>query len=88
MLTATFNLNAYSDEKCLTDFCFRRNEIPAIAGLCRGTIPARRSKYGCENMTATCLFLRRLAYPCRWSYMESTFGMRFSKIKEMIREVA
>ena len=44
--------------------------------------------YRCGALTAICIFVRRLATPCRWSDLEEKFGMHSSALSEIFREVA
>lgn len=47
-----------------------------------------RNRYNCHPFVATCIFLRRLAYPCRWVDLASMFGMHSSQLSEVFYEVA
>ena len=83
----TFNLNTYSDLRCLQEFRFRLKEISQISdsiGCHAGN--TRRSAFKCGAVTATCILLRRLAYPCRWVDLELTFGMHSSALSEIFWE--
>ena len=85
--TTAFNLNSYSDLRCLQDFRFRLNEVPRIAdavGWAGGK--TTRSGYKCSPLTATCILLRRLAYPCRWVDLEIVFGMHSPTLSEVFWE--
>eukprot|EP00171_Calliarthron_tuberculosum_P019568 IDg19568t1 len=86
--SATFNLNRFSEQQCLIDFRFKRSEIPRIAALCGWTGRTERNGYICDPVTATCVMLRRLAYPCRWRDLEKDFGMHSSKLSEVFWEVS
>jgi len=86
--SATFNLNSYSDHDALSEFRFRTREIGRIAEVMgwHGGL-TKRSRYRCDNITACCIVLRKLATPCRWYDLETTFGMRSSKMSEVFWEV-
>lgn len=83
-----FNINMYSDEKCLRDFRFRRYELPIIMDQVGWTSgKTKRNGYVCDPLTATCVLLRRLATPCRLKDLEEEFGLRFSALSEIFWEV-
>eukprot|EP00171_Calliarthron_tuberculosum_P021462 IDg21462t1 len=42
-----------------------------------------RNGYVCEPMTATCILLRRLCYPSRWSDVEELFRMHASALNSI-----
>ena len=46
-----------------------------------------RSNYACDHLTSCCIVLRRLESPCRWSYLETMFGMRLPILSEVFWEV-
>ena len=86
---ATFNLNALSDEKCLSLFRFKKSKVPVIMNLMGWTTGVTsRNKYLCYSITATCILLRRLSYPCRWVDLEKFFGMHSSALSEVFYECA
>ena len=82
--TTAFTLNAYSDLRCLQGFQFRRSEVPLIADAV-GLVGKKtsRSEYSCSSITAKCILLRRLAYPCRWIDLELDFGMHAPALSEV-----
>ena len=83
----TFNLNTYSDLRCLKDFRFRLKEIQQILdAIGWHTGKTRRCGNKCSAVTATCILLRRLAYPCRLVDLELTFGMHSSALSEIFWE--
>ena len=85
--STVFNLNAYSDLQCLQNFRFRLQEIPQISrAIDWNAGKTSRSGYLCDSVTATCIVLRRLAYPCRWVDLELTFGMHSSALSESFWE--
>eukprot|EP00171_Calliarthron_tuberculosum_P001921 IDg1921t1 len=85
---STFNFNGMSEQQCLIDLRFRRANVPQIAALINWEGPTLRNRYTCDSLTATCIFLRRLSFPCRWRDLERTFGMQQSKLSEVFWEVA
>eukprot|EP00171_Calliarthron_tuberculosum_P001560 IDg1560t1 len=89
VVTSTFNLNAFSDEVCLREFRFRKQEVPIINNIVNWTTGVtKRNRYVCEQVTATCILLRRLAYPSRWTDLEPMFGMHSSALSEVFYECA
>lgn len=79
----TFNLNQYSEQQCLIDFCFKRAVIPNISALCGWQ---GRNRYNCDALTTICVILCRHAYQRRWRYLENTYGMHDSKLSEVFWE--
>jgi hypothetical protein len=63
-----FNLNSMMDDECKTEFRFYGNDIYNLIDVLR--IPP---EFTCNNgvkvdsVTATCIFLKRFAYPCRYA---------------------
>lgn len=81
-----FNINGYSNEACLRDFRFLPHELPKISELVDFGGRTSRNRYICAPMTATCILLRRLAYPTRWADLEHMFGMHKSRPSEVFHE--
>ena len=82
-----FNLNVFSDQESLSLFRFRKAEIGTIADIlgwkaCRKV----RNRYKCDVITASRIVLRRIASPCRWSDVESVFGLHSSCLSEVFWE--
>jgi len=84
----TFNLNSYSYEECLRDFRFLPTELPRIMFLVGFEGVTSRNGYVVNPMTATCILLRRLAYPSRWADLEHVFGLYSSQMSEVFYECA
>ena len=83
----TFNLNAFSENQSLTDFRFPKSDVQKVARIIiySGGRTARRG-YCCDEITAGCIVMRRLAAPCRWRDIELTFGMRDYVLSEIFWE--
>jgi len=82
-------LNIYSERTSVTDFRFKVAEIALVSNAMGwNSGKTRRSRYKCPPMTATCIFLRRMASPCRWVDLECVFGMHTSALSEVFWEVA
>lgn len=73
--SVTFNVNVFSFEQSLIDFCFRPHEIGRVATLIGFNLKCAAScEYGCESETAKCIVICRLASCfCRYN-LEFTFG--------------
>jgi len=86
--SSTFNYNIFSEEESLRNFRFRARELNQVVVLCGWTSgKTKRSRYRCNPFTATCIVLRKLAFPTRWKDMESMMGMRSSALSEVFWEV-
>lgn len=84
---SSFNFNILSEQQCFIDLRFRRADVPKISSIINWEGPTSRNRYKCDALTATCVFLRRLSYPCRWRDLETTFGMRQPVLTEVFWEV-
>ena len=63
-----FNLNSMTDDECKTEFRFYRNDIFNLIDVLR--IPPEltcNNGVKVDSVTATCIFLKRFAYPCRYA---------------------
>ena len=83
----SFNLNCYSDQDAFHSFSFRVTEIPKISS-CMGWHgnPTKRGHYRYDAITACCIVLRKLATPCRWYDLETTFRIHSGKLSEVFLE--
>ncbi|PXF47633.1 hypothetical protein BWQ96_02612 [Gracilariopsis chorda] len=80
----TFNINALSEEQCLHDFRFRRNDIGRISRIIGWQLHhTSRNRYQCDAVTAACILFKRLSCTHTWYDMEPMFGMRYSHISEI-----
>lgn len=66
----------------MADFRF-----PKIAAFCGWEGPTGRNGSKCDAIKATCFFLRRLAFPCRWRDLELKFRMRRQVMGEICWEI-
>ena len=70
-----FDLDFLTDEECISNFRFLKNDIYRLV-----EVFGYPEKFTCYNGTvynsveAICIFLRRFAYPCRYSDMIHMFG--------------
>eukprot|EP00171_Calliarthron_tuberculosum_P008363 IDg8363t1 len=67
--------------------CDGNCEIPTIAGLCSWSEPAERNCYQYGSVTGMYILIQRLEVACRWSDLESIFGMHSSKLNDIFWEV-
>lgn len=80
-----FNINVCSNEQYLVDFRFMRDDVAKIAELCslkRGSTV--RNRYKIDPITATCVFLRGLAAPCRWRDLELKFFFHTCSVQTVL----
>ena len=83
-----FILNIFSEQESLSLFRFRKAEIGTVADTL-GCTACRtvRNRYKCDVITASCIALRRIASPYRWSDVEFLFGMQSSCLSDVFWEV-
>jgi len=68
----------------LSNFRFLPEEVASISNLMGWEAgKTKRSGYRCHPLTASCVVLRRLAYPVQWVDVETTFGMHASALSEV-----
>ena len=85
---AVFNINLYSKERALHEFCFRKQEINRTCGVTAWTTGrTNRNRYGCDPITACCLLLQRLSSAVNQYDLEPVLGMRYSHLSEVLWEV-
>ena len=83
-----FSLNDNSEDECLAEFRFEKQDIPRLARALR--LP---QKFVCSNGTvandikALCLLLRRFAYPCRYSDLISRSGRSVPEMSQIMGEI-
>ena len=63
-----FDFDGLDDDECLSEFRFRKHDLPLLAEVLQ--IPDKITLY----QRSLCLVLRRLAYPCRYADLISTFA--------------
>lgn len=70
-----FNFDDLEDDECLSEFRFRKNDIPLLVdvlGIPNVVECYQRSL--CDGLEALCILLKRFAYPCRYADMISKFA--------------
>ena len=70
-----FDLDLMTDEECRTDFRFWKNDVYVLCEALQ--IPPEFICYNglkVSGLEAMCVFLRRFAYPCRYSDIMCRFG--------------
>lgn len=83
-----FNFNSFSTEECLKQFRFKPKDMNRILSIFAFDGRTGRRGYVCSDITAACIILRRLSYPCRWYDVELMFGMCTSKMSEIFCELS
>lgn len=84
--TTYFNVNVFSIEESLRLFRFRPSELGRVSNVIDFSGPTERRRYRCTPLTATCIILRRLAYPSRWVDLELFFGLSSQVLSEVFWE--
>ena len=72
----TFDLNLWDDQRCLTELRFRKtdlNELKNALQLPDKIVTCQRTV--CSGIEGLCIFLKRLAFPCRYTDMVASFGL-------------
>ena len=85
LLTMTFNLDNMTDDECKTEFRFFRNDIYNLINVLR--VPAELTCYNGlkdDPVEAMCIFLKRFAYPYRYSELIP----RFAKLEPQLCMIA
>ena len=83
-----FNFESWGDVECLTELRFNKSYIPKLIQ-CLG-IPDRivcQQGTVCSGIEAFCIFLKRLAYPCRYTDMVHRFGRSAPELCLIFNEV-
>lgn len=77
----------YSQHASLSEFRFHPSELGNVAMLMHWHgEPTKRSRNRRDSIAACYVVLRNLSTPCRWYDLETTFGIRSSKIGESFWE--
>lgn len=84
---AAFNLNIYSEQQCLIACRFKHVNIGYIARLIDFGERATRTGHHCEQITATCILLQRLATSVCWSDVKTNSCMFASQMSKNILRV-
>ena len=84
---ACFDLNNMSEAECKVEFRFEKKDLPALAEALR-IPPSFKLRQGSivSGMESLCIFLRRLAYPCRFGdkckkFRTKYFSVLFSRLQ-------
>ena len=71
-----FEIENWTDAQCRTELRFARKDLLELQNVLRipdkFIVSSQRTK--CTGLEAMCILLKRLAYPCRYTDMVSTFG--------------
>lgn len=84
--TCFFNLNAFSDHQCLTDFRFKRADIGMLCTRFHWPGITAWSEYRCNLIAAFCVFLHRIQTTSRLFDLEEKFGLFALELGEIFRE--
>ena len=70
-----FNLDEMTESECLSEFRFRKRDIPILADVL-GIPETIRCEQGstCDGLEGLCMVLRRLSFPCRYAGMIPRFA--------------
>ena len=70
-----FNLDEMTESECLSEFRFRKRDIPILADVL-GIPETIRCEQGstCDGLEGLCMVLRRLSFPCRYADMIPRFA--------------
>lgn len=83
-----FELENLTDDECKTEFRFLKNDIYQLANLLR--IPEKVSTYNrikVSGIEALCIFLKRFAYPCRYSDIMPRFGRPIPQLSMISNQI-
>lgn len=70
-----FNLDDLSEDECLSEFRFKKEDIPVLAEALQIPDVIRCSQGTvCDGEEALCMLLKRMCYPCRYSDMVHLFA--------------
>ena len=76
-----FNLDAWDDDQCRTDFRFQKADLDILMNVLQ--IPDKitcTQGTTCDGIVGLCILLKRLAYPCRYTDMVPMFGRNPTEI--------
>ena len=83
-----FELTDMDEAECKAEFRFKKSALPQLVeALSIRQVFKCKQRCVCGGMEGLCMLLRRLAYPCRFSYLISRFGRLVPEIS-MITKVA
>ena len=81
-----FEFEGLSEEECYRQYRFKKDDVRKIESFLVWEGGTARKKYRCDSIKATCIFLRRLAYPCRSKDLEVVYGMHTSGLSEVFHD--
>lgn len=83
-----FSLEGKDEFECIADFRVKKNDLPLLADAL-GIPPVFTCRQGtvCDGMEGLCIFLKRFAYPCRYSDMIPIFGRPVPELSMISNEV-
>lgn len=83
-----FNLDELHEDECLSQFRFKKADIPVLAQALQ-IPPIIRTYQGsvCDGIEGLCMLLKRMCYPCRYSDMVALFAKPVPVISMITNEV-
>jgi len=83
-----FKLEDKDEAECISDFRVKKQDIPLLAEAL-GIPDTIRCNQGtiCDGIEGLCIFLRRFAYPCRYSDLVPLFGRSVPELSMINNEV-
>lgn len=84
-----FNFNALTNSDCVFNFRFEKQDIGTVVRALawpEGQTHTNRNRYSVSPVLAACIFMRRMASPCRWRDLELQFGKHSSQLSEIFWE--
>ena len=83
-----FQLEDLDEAECVAEFRFQKKDIPILSQALR--VPeVFRCRQGtvCSGLEGLCIFLRRMAYPCRFSDLVPRFGRPVPELSIICNQV-
>ena len=85
----SFNFNVFSDAECLSLFRFAKRDISRVTialAWPENQNHTKKNRYAVTPLLTTCIVLRRLSSPSRWTDMEIMFGKYAAQLSEIFWE--
>ena len=85
----SFNFNGVTHLDCLRMYGFEKDDLYKMID-CLGWLlsinTTKRNRYACDPVVVTCIIMRRISSPPRWSDMEIMFARHASQLSEIFWE--
>ena len=82
----SFNFNGLTQLDCLRMFRFEKDDLYKMVdcvGWPLSIHTTKRNRYACDPVLVTCIIMRRISSPSRWSDLEIMFGKHASQLYEI-----